>query len=84
MVNNELNSYTDVRRTVASVDASSNTTWTESLTQLEANTVDVDRLRYYQEDADSTPYVQQRSEHAEAQQSLISVIQPVCYYNSQV
>jgi len=32
---------------------------------LEANEVDVDRLRCYHEDADSIPYVQQRAEHAE-------------------
>jgi len=42
-----------------------NITWTETLTYLEANAVDVDRLRCCHKDADSTQYVQQRSEHAE-------------------
>jgi len=37
---------------------------TESMIQWEANAVDVDRLGSYHEDTDSTPYVQQRSEHA--------------------
>jgi len=33
--------------------------------RVEVNAVDEDRLRWYHEDADSIPYVQQRSEHAE-------------------
>jgi len=62
MVTNELHSITDVRRTAASVDEMHRQTQlgTESLTQLEANAVDVDRLRCYHEDADSIPYVQQQ------------------------
>jgi len=59
MVSNELHSITDVRRTAASVDEM------HYQAQLEANAADVDRLRCFHEDADSIPYVQQCSAHAE-------------------
>ena len=65
-------------------DTSANTAWIESLLQLEANAADVNRSRCYHEDADSAPYVQQRSGHAEESQSLISVDQPVCCCSSRV
>jgi len=64
MVSNEMHSITDVRRTAVSVDEM-HQTWTESLTQLEANAANVHRLRCYHDEADSKLYVQQRSEHAD-------------------
>jgi len=40
---------------------------------------DEDYQRFCHEDTDSTTYVQQRSEHAEESQSLISLTQPIYF-----